>query len=134
MTVVVTGEAHHAHASIARLSIVGGRMEPIWRLAKEMGVLIVMATDLEDEEAWYLTEPRPGILLPNVPLRMERWLIAHECGHHMYPVLIGNPDWLAEAMADRWAVKTLLDLYDVDQVEWPKRVWPLLPHWEEIAA
>lgn len=108
-------------------------MEPIWRIAEEMGVLIIPAADW-DEEAWYLTDPRPGILMPDRPLREERWLIAHELGHHMHPVLMGNPTWLAEAKADRWAVATLLELYDVDQVAWPKRVWHLLPHWEEIAA
>lgn len=95
--------------------------EPIWRLAASLGVLVLPATDW-DGGAWYLSTPRPGILIPEVPLRLERWYIGHELGHHMDIIRIGNPAWLAEARADKWAVKTLLGLYDIDQVEWPDRV------------
>lgn len=109
-------------------------MEPIWALAEQMGVVIVTPDDWPDEEAWYLTHPRPGILLPFRPLREERWLIAHELGHHVAPVLLDNPRWLSEAKADRWAVATLRRLYDIDQVEWPRRVLHLLPHWEDLEA
>lgn len=108
-------------------------MEPIWRVAEDFGVLVLPAWDWK-KGTWYVADPRPAILLPHMPIREERWHVAHELGHHMNPVYIGNPTWLAEAKADRWAVAQLRVLYDVDQVAWPERVWHLLPHWEEIAA
>lgn len=111
--------------------------EPIWRLARALGVLILPDRAWwPSRGAWYaLCSKGPSlILLPFVPAREERWLIAHELGHHMRAAHISGPPWLAEAKADRWAVKTLLRLYDVDQVAWPDRVRNLLPHWEDVAA
>lgn len=112
-------------------------MEPIWRKAEELGVRILTDPDWTVEDgAWFgeFESHGPWILMPgSIPLRLERWYLGHELQHYLEPALIGNT-WLSEARADRRAVKMLLEMYDVDQVAWPQRVWHLLPHWEEIAA
>lgn len=107
------------------------KQEPIWEKAEQMGVRILTdpSWTLEDGAAYGEFERRgPWILMPvSLPMRIERFLISHELGHHVAPGLIDNPRWLSERRADRWAVKTLLELgYDVDQVEWPARVLDIL--------
>lgn len=88
-----------------------------------MGIWVVTEPDWHyTEGAYYTTLDKFGVIvMPAViPMPIERWLIAHELGHHCNPVYT-DPTWLAEAKADRWAVRTLLDLYDVDEVKWPSR-------------
>lgn len=113
-------------------------MEPIWKKVEEMGIKILTDPSWTVEDgAWFgeFETRGPWILMPgSIPIRLERWLLAHEAQHYLEPSFAAGPEWLAEARADRRAVKMLLELYDVDQVAWPRRVWHLLPHWEEIAA
>lgn len=96
--------------------------EPIWEIAANLGVKVVTDPDWHWTEGAYYSDRYDGvILLPAViPMRVERWYVAHELGHHCNPVY-RDPVWLAEAKADRWAVKTLWRLYDADEVAWPGR-------------
>lgn len=99
-------------------------MEAIWTLADSMGVRVITDPGWHYEDgAFYLEEHGTGIILmPSIiPIELERWLIAHELGHHVNPVY-RDPRWLAEAKADRWAVASLLELYHPDDIDWPHRV------------
>ena len=98
-------------------------MEPIWQLADDLGVRVIT------EPSWHYSfgasyaEVRwQGIIVMPaiIPIKIERWLIAHELGHHIN-CAYRDPVWLAEAKADRWAVKKLWELYHPDDGEWPER-------------
>ena len=101
-------------------------MEPIWRLADELGLRIITDPYWRGEPGATYSEINSELgvmLMPAVlPIRLERWLIAHELGHHVNPGY-RRPTWLSEAKADRWAVRKLLELYDPEEVDWPERLF-----------
>ncbi len=95
-------------------------------IAERLGVRILTDPDWKLEQSvWYgeFEEFGPFILMPAViPIRLERWAIAHELGHHMTPGYYHDRR-LWEVKADRWAVDTLLQHYAVDEVDWPPHIW-----------
>lgn len=112
-------------------------MEKIDVLAEDMGIHVVHCWGWPKAGAVYSTDLNRALIHVDVTMepRRYRWAMGHEVGHDWWVGRLADSDRsLAEAKANRRAVRLLLELYDIDQVAWPQRVWHLLPHWEDVAA
>ncbi len=103
--------------------------EHILTFAAEQGVRVLRDPNWDYRQhgmgAYYTSNNGKGfILLPaSVPAQNERWLLAHELGHHVNRhELSTDSERVAEWKADTWAVGYLQEHYPDDAIAYPDRV------------